>query len=133
MFDLRVITSVVLVDEEGRFLLGKRSMDEDVFPGLWSVPGGKVEHGDGTPVHDVLEKNVQKEIKEEVGVDVEVDDYIQSHSDGKNKIYIIFKGHITDGTPEPLDETEEVRWFSFDELEPEKLCPEVYDFLKKVR
>ena len=131
MYEFKIITSLVITDADGKFLLGKRSMDEDVFPGLWSIPGGKVEHG---PIQrDVFEKNVKKEVLEEFGVRVAVTDYVQSHSNGKDKVYVIFAGHITEGNPEPLEDTDEVRWFKFEELNEEDLCPEVYDVLNKVK
>lgn len=131
MYEFKVITSLVIVDDKKRFLLGKRSMKEDVFPGLWSIPGGKCESP--LPLYDVLEKNVKKEVLEEIGVEVEVLDYIESHSDGKGKIYVEFLGRIVKGRPRPLEDTDEVRWFKFEELEKNKLCPEVYDVLKKVK
>lgn len=128
MYNFKIITSLVIQNLEGDFLLGKRSMDEDVFPGLWSIPGGKVEHG---PLQrNILENNVKKEVLEEFGVEVEVDSYIQSHSDGNDKIYIIFFGHIVKGTPQPLEDTDKVEWFRFKDLREEALCPEVYDILK---
>jgi len=130
MYEFKVITSLVIQDKKGRFLLGKRSMKEDVFPGLWSVPGGKVESP--LPLHEVLEKNVKKEVVEEFGVEVEVLDYIESHSDGKGKIYVEFTGKIVKGKPRPLEDTDEIKWFKFEELEKDKLCPEVYNILKKV-
>lgn len=130
MYEFKIITSVVISDESGRFLLGKRSMKEDVFPGLWSIPGGKCELP--LPMHDVLEINAKKEVMEEFGVEVEIDSYIESHSDGKNKIYVEFLGKITKGKPKPLEDTDEVRWFRFEELEKDKLCPEVYEILRKV-
>ncbi|MCK5026762.1 MAG: NUDIX hydrolase [Nanoarchaeota archaeon] len=130
MYEFKIITSLVIVNEEGKFLLGKRSMDEDVFPGLWSIPGGKVEHGPRQL--DVLEDNVKKEALEEIGVKVTVDNYIQSHSDGKGKIYIIFKGRITEGIPMPLEDTEEVAWYNLEDIKEELLCPEVYNILHKV-
>jgi ADP-ribose pyrophosphatase YjhB (NUDIX family) len=130
MYEFKIITSLVILDEQKRFLLGKRSMKEDVFPGLWSIPGGKVESP--LPIHDVLEKNVKKEVLEEFGVEVEVTGYVQSHSNGENKVYVIFLGKIVKGKPRPLEDTDEVRWFRFEELEKNKLCPEVYDILKKV-
>lgn len=130
MYEFKIITSLVIIDKEGRFLLGKRSEDEDVFPGLWSIPGGKVEHG---PMQkDVLENNLKKEVLEEFGVEVEIEDYIKSHSDGKDKIYVEFLGHIVKGIPKPLEDTEKVKWFKFKELKRNMLCPEVYDILKKV-
>ena len=86
MYEFKIITSLVIVDKDNKILLGKRSEDEDVFPGLWSVPGGKVEHGPA--MIDVLEDNIKKEMLEEIGVEVQIDEYIQSHSDGKGKISV---------------------------------------------
>ena len=129
MYEFKIITSIVIMNEEKEFLLGKRSMDEDVFPGLWSIPGGKVEHGPAE--HDVLEKNVQKEAEEEMGIQVSVDSYVQSHSNGKGKIYIIFKGRHIGGEPQALDDTDKVEWFKLEDIKEETLCPEVYDILKK--
>jgi 8-oxo-dGTP diphosphatase len=130
MYEFKIITSVVIMDEKKRFLLGKRSMREDVFPGLWSIPGGKVETP--LPIRDVLEKNAKKEVMEELDVEIEITNYVQSHSNGENKVYVIFLGKIVKGKPRPREDTDEVRWFRFEELEKEKLCPEVYDVLKKV-
>lgn len=69
---------------------------------------------------------------EEFGVEVRIDSYVQSHSNGKDKIYIIFLGHITKGTPIPLEDTDEIKWWDFKDFKRKMLCPEVYDFLKKV-
>ena len=68
MSNFKIITSIVLINEEGEFLLGKRSMDEDVFPGLWSIPGGKVEIAN-MEIH-ILENNVKREVLEEFGIEV---------------------------------------------------------------
>ncbi|MFH1064179.1 MAG: NUDIX domain-containing protein [Candidatus Woesearchaeota archaeon] len=129
MYEFKIITSMVIQDKDGRFLLGKRSMDEDVFPGLWSIPGGKVEHG--PEELDVLEKNVQKEVLEEFGIGVEVEKYVQSHSDGKGKIYIIFSGRMTEGIPTALEDTDKVEWFRLSDIDEKVLCPRVYEILKK--
>ncbi len=129
MYNFKIITGAVISDSSGRFLLGKRSMDEDVFPGLWSVPAGKLERGPARV--DVLEANVLREVKEELGVDIEITDYLESHSDGGEKIYIIFLGRIVCGIPLPLDCTDELGWFSFDELKDLKLCPHIHDLLQK--
>ncbi len=130
MYEFKIITSAVIVNDKREFLLGKRSMDEDVFPGLWSIPGGKVEHGPAQ--REVLESNVKKEVLEEFGVEIEISSYIQSHSNGEGKIYIIFLGKLLNGTPKPLEDTDEVSWVKFENVKADTLCPEVYDILKKV-
>lgn len=131
MYEVKVITSVV-VEKDGKFLLGKRSMSEDVFPGIWSIPGGKVE----TPENKVgiLEENCIREVEEEMGCTVRVTGYVQSHGDGKNKVYVIFRGELEQGEPKPLEDTDEVAWLSMGEIENMKdhICPRVYDILRKM-
>lgn len=51
-----------LLEYNGRFLLVKRTEDEEHFAGLWAFPGGKVEAGE--TVVDAL----RREIDEETGV-----------------------------------------------------------------
>jgi 8-oxo-dGTP diphosphatase len=126
-YEFKIITSMIIRDDRGRFLLGKRSMDEEVFPGLWSIPGGKVEHGPA--MSGVLEDNVKKEVLEEFGCDVAVDSYFESHSDGKGKVYVVFLGHITNGVPQPLEDTDAVEWFTLTQVRDVELTPPVWDLL----
>ncbi|MFP4424406.1 MAG: NUDIX hydrolase [Candidatus Woesearchaeota archaeon] len=129
MYEVKVITSAV-IENNKKFLLGKRSMSEDVFPGLWSIPGGKVESPENKV--GILEENCIREVEEEMGCTVRITGYVQSHGDGKNKVYIIFRGEVKKGEPKPLEDTEEVAWFSMEEIEgmKEQLCPRVYEILK---
>jgi 8-oxo-dGTP diphosphatase len=61
---LLVVAAVALVDVDGRVLLAQRP-EGKVMAGLWEFPGGKVEPGE-TP-----ERAVIRELKEELGLDVE--------------------------------------------------------------
>ncbi len=54
-----------IVNEEGNFLMVKRS-ESDSWPGLWELPGGKIEFGED------IKPALIREVKEEVGLDVEV-------------------------------------------------------------
>lgn len=121
--EFQVVTSVVITDRRGNVLLGKRSMQEDVFPGLWSIPGGKCESGQ--ECIEFLEKNAKREVKEEFGVDVHITDYLESHYNGEKKVYVTLIGRIANGIPRPLEDTYEVRWFSLEEALKLELCPEV--------
>ena len=38
-----VNVSTIIFNKKDQVLLGKRSMSEDVYPGLWCVPGGKID------------------------------------------------------------------------------------------
>ena len=76
----------ILVDKEGKFLIAKRADWEKVFPGKWTVPGGKVEVLDyalrnkDTSSHwyHVLEDSLKREVMEEVGLEMEDINYVTS-------------------------------------------------------
>ncbi len=98
-----------------KILLLKRSKkltSDRTTAGLWSVPGGEVEFGER------IEDAVKREVKEELGVEIEIQKPI-GHWDQilpKSKIHwhcVAFLCQITKGKPRNLepDKVEEVRWF----------------------
>jgi 8-oxo-dGTP pyrophosphatase MutT (NUDIX family) len=79
-----VVTGILVKD--GKFLITKRADWEKAFPGRWTVPGGKLEVLDyalrekDTPHHwyNVFEDILRREIREEVGLDIENIGYVTS-------------------------------------------------------
>jgi 8-oxo-dGTP diphosphatase len=65
-----IVTSVVAVilDDEGQVLLTRRNVAP--FKGEWVMPGGKIDLG------EPIVKALQREVMEEVGLKVEVEDII---------------------------------------------------------
>ncbi|WP_391558619.1 NUDIX domain-containing protein [Robertmurraya sp.] len=61
-----VIAVKGVIINEGRVLIVKRSEDDEVGGGTWECVGGKIDFGEG------LEDALVREIKEEVGLDVNV-------------------------------------------------------------
>ena len=64
-----VIQKVVLggvVANNGKILIIQRNKDEDIYPNLWELPSGKKEE-----LEDVQD-SLLREVKEEVGLDVEI-------------------------------------------------------------
>jgi len=80
-----VVVTGILV-KNGKYLIAKRADWEKAFPGMWTVPGGKLEVLDyalkkkDTSVqwYNVLENLLKREIKEEVGLDVKNIGYVTS-------------------------------------------------------
>jgi len=79
-----VVTGIIV--REGKYLIAKRAEWEKAFPGRWTVPGGKLKVLDyalrkkDTSEHwyNVLEDVLAREIKEEVGLEIENIGYITS-------------------------------------------------------
>ena len=77
-----VANAFIYRESDGRCLIIKRSENENVHPGKYCVPGGKLEwsdlditaptrmNGDVYDFEDILEKLLLREIKEESGLEV---------------------------------------------------------------
>jgi len=132
----RITTAAVIHDPKKGFLLGKRSLEEDTVAGFWSLIAGKLEATG--PAQDVLEDNLRKEIKEEIGVLVDNINYLDSHmwqDTDPLKITIVFTVTISAGEPKALDPREitDINWFKPDEINNLKLPPHVHHVLEKAQ
>jgi 8-oxo-dGTP diphosphatase len=105
-------TVSAMIELDGQILLGLRSADPE---GMWDVPGGFLE--DGEHPHDGL----RREVREEVGVEVEVHDLIGIFTDFYepaqcNTLNICYIAKITAGEPLAGDDLAELQWFAPEEL-----------------
>lgn len=104
--------AVGLVFEDDRLLIQRRP-DDGLLGGLWEFPGGKHEDGES------LEQTCRRELREELGIDVEVEEpfYTLSHAYSHFKITLhAFRCRIRDGRPHG-QEGQPVRWVDHEELE----------------
>ncbi len=127
----QVNLSVIVFNSKGEVLLIKRSLDEEVYPGLWGIPGGKLDSADKN-----LEEGLAREVKEETGILINKDLKLISNnvfvSPENNKVYLVFTAKYESGEPKPLEDTEEVRWFGHEELPPkEDFTPFTFDLISK--
>ncbi len=96
----------VVTEQEGRVLLLRRAIEPAY--GSWVFPGGFVDRGEHP------EQAAVREAREEAGVDVRLESLlgIYSHPPGSPVILIVYRGTITGGEPQALDESLEVGLFS---------------------
>jgi A/G-specific adenine glycosylase len=95
----------------GKALIDKRSSD-GLLGGLWEFPGGKVEAGETLP------EALRRELKEELGVRIEVGGQLGSyrHAYTHFKVSVhTFEAAITEGEPHPL-ESEQLEWAEISRL-----------------
>ena len=111
----------LIINENNETLLVKRGFNSKNQVGVWSKPGGAVEF------EEKVEDAVIREIKEELGVDIELIKFLgfTNHiikSENQHWTSFNYLAKIVKGEPQILepDKIEEIKWFSFDDL-PENL------------
>lgn len=114
-----VVAVFAFVEKNGKILLSKRSSKDPQAPGVWSVPGGKVESEEG---ENILLKTLKREVLEEVGINIE-DDVKLFWNEGFRRIsghHVLGLSYLCkwkSGIAKPLEHQDEVRWFTKRQLE----------------
>ena len=116
------------IARDGRYLVARRTRPADVA-GRWEFPGGKVEPGETDA------QALAREIREELGVDIEVVRRIPGewtlHDDLVLHLYV---ARLITGEPQPLDHHDQLRWVTtaqFDEIDWLESDREAVDALAK--
>lgn len=109
------VVASAFIHRSDTFLIARRSFDDDFLPGYWEMPGGKSD--DGEDPRDA----VVREIKEEVGIDVDplLPAAVRSYKN-KNVFYveIFFVCRIKDEKQEVVlsEEHSEYKWVTFEDV-----------------
>ena len=105
------------VKKDNKYLLAKRSSKDDQSAGKWAVPGGKV---DMELVSNIVENSLEREIGEEVGIQVFNPRFFASRSfirsSGHHVVGLSFLLDYGSGEAKPLEDQDEVRWVTFEEM-----------------
>ena len=135
-----VITAIIVKD--GKYLITRRSPKKKRFPGMWTVPGGKLETQDYLLLpkdtehywYNVLEKVLRREVKEEVGIDIDNIVYVTSlatvHADGSPSLVISCVADYVSGEIKlKEDESDQYAWVNLEEAKNYQLIDGIYDEL----
>jgi mutator protein MutT len=102
---------------DGTVLLARRALTKVIAPGLWHLPGGHLEPGEDPS------SALRREILEEFGVDVQVDEllHVFEYTNGERKTVgfafaASFRGARTDFHADPKDNSE-IKWARREELD----------------
>lgn len=123
----------IVVIDDNRILLVKR--EKDPGKGRWSIPGGVLELGER------VRDGAKREVKEETGIDVEIDRLIDVEEnikcDKDNKIrfhYVLidFLGHPIGGILRPDSDVSNAGWFRLSEIGRISITYTLKRLLKKI-
>lgn len=117
--------SAVVVDDEGRILLHKRTDNE-----YWSIPGGAMKPGES------IAETVLREVEEETGIEVEVQKilgvysnprHVSVYDDGevRQQFSVCFLCHAVGGDLRTSEESSEVRFVELGETEALEIHPSI--------
>ncbi|MEY9843930.1 8-oxo-dGTP diphosphatase [Streptacidiphilus sp. BW17] len=107
----RVVVGAALLDGRGRVLAARRSAPEALV-GRWEFPGGKVEPGETVPAA------LERELREELGVEARALSRLPGAWEVRPGLELhIWSARLVGGEPEPLQDHDELRWVTADELD----------------
>ena len=135
-----VITAIVVKD--GKYLITRRAPSKKRFPGMWTVPGGKLETDDYLSLpkdtehywYNVLEQVLKREVREEVGLEIKNIEYVTSlatvHDDGAPSLVISCVADYEGGEVTLQEgETDAFEWINLEEAKKYALIDGIYDEL----
>lgn len=114
-----------IVVRDGALLMVQRANDPGA--GLWSLPGGRVEHG------EYLAAALRREVAEETGLEVEVRDLVGILEVVGDPHYVIldYFAEVTgEGAPVAADDVSDARWVPLDEVAGLPCTPRFFETLR---
>ena len=134
------ITAIIVKD--GKYLITRRSKNKKRFPGMWTVPGGRLEPSDYIDFpkdtkyywYNVLEKTLTREVMEEVGLEINNLRYVTSlaniHEDGAPSLVISCLADYKSGEVKlQEEETDRYEWVTLKESKDYELIDGIHDEL----
>ena len=104
-----VVVAAALLDGE-RLLAARRSAPPELA-GRWELPGGKVESGEAP------EAALVRELREELGIEAEPVERVPGEWPLKpGYVLRVWTARLLTGDPRPLEDHDELRWLTPDEI-----------------
>ena len=130
-----VIVAAIILNQKGEILLARRNQPETPeIHNKWEFAGGGVDFGEDPEV------SIKREVKEEIGVEVEVirllpkiisDIQKFDNNDELQVLVLSYECKITSGIPKPSDpEVGEVKFFPLEEISKLDAFENIYETIK---
>lgn len=140
--NLHEVAITAIIVKENKYLITRRSPNKKRFPGMWTVPGGKLEVSDYIDLpkdtkdywYNVLEKTLRREVREEVGIEIDNIEYVTSlatvHQDGSPSLVIsCMADYIWGEVLLQENESDEYAWVNLEEAKNYNLLDGIFDEL----
>lgn len=118
----------IIKNNDGNILIVKRHPKSRTDPGMWELPGGKVEPG------EFFTSALVREIKEETGLDCKVGDFaeaVQNDYSHKRTVQIMMYLNDVKGDVKISDEHTDWMWAGLDEIKLLELSTSFKKVLEK--
>ena len=125
----RLVTRAVIKDEQGRYLMLKRTIRSDIFPGYWEFAGGKIDRC------ETFDQALIREVLEETGYTVSLTRVLGVSEWDRKKytnVYIIMEVGVESGELKISPEHDDYAWMTTEELADIQVTPPLTDFVKKI-
>lgn len=141
---LHFVVATAIIIKDGKYLIAKRASREKAFPNKWTVPGGKlvvheykkiprtVSNYDGW--YNITEWLVRKEVKEEVGLEIQKPNYMTDlvfiRPDGYPVVTLSYWAHYKNGDVKLCKDLTDFAWVTLKEAKKYDLIEGIFDELK---
>jgi 8-oxo-dGTP diphosphatase len=109
-----VAVKAIVRDGDGRILLIRRPVDAARQPGLWDLPGGKLDHG------ETLQEALVREAREETGITVSVGDPIHIDHFAMGPVWVTCVSFACDYSGDEIrlsDEHDDFAWIDVSQID----------------
>jgi 8-oxo-dGTP diphosphatase len=140
--NLHEVAITAIVVKDNKYLITRRAKTKKRFAGFWTVPGGKLEVSDYINLpkdstyqwYNVLERTLKREVKEEVGIEINNVEYVTSlttiYDDGTPSLVISCLADYVSGDIKLQEgEADDFAWVSLEEAKKYNLIDGIYDEL----
>lgn len=115
------------IERGGRYLAARRTRPAWAA-GRWEFPGGKVDAG------ETDDEALAREIREELGVDIEVKRRIPGEWPLHDDLVLhLYAATLITGEPAPLEQHDEIRWVTPSEFDGIDWLPSDVDAVRSLR
>jgi 8-oxo-dGTP pyrophosphatase MutT (NUDIX family) len=126
---IHFVAVTCIIEKDGKFLITKRSPKEKAWPDKWTVPGGKFVYTEYKDLprssvnemqwYNVMEFVLRKEVREEVGLEIETPQYVTNlvsvRPDGYPVVVFSFWARHKSGEVKLNHEMTEFAWVTAEE------------------